>query len=115
MYSESDVAFATAKRHDLMQRLEETFHTAFPCENHPRVFTVEEANLHTGHLAGTRTKNLFLKSKKGQFFLLTARDDAAVRLNDVASRLKVSGGLRFADSSTLREVVCLLLWGDSAG
>jgi Ala-tRNA(Pro) deacylase len=33
--------------------------------DHPPVYTVEEAERHTGHIPGGHCKNLFLKDRKG--------------------------------------------------
>ena len=49
-------------------------------DEHPEVFTVEEsAQLHRD-IAGAHTKNLFLKDAGGQFWLVTAPQDARIDL-----------------------------------
>jgi Ala-tRNA(Pro) deacylase len=56
---------------------------AIPFErfNHPAVFTCEEAALHTRHLPGVPTKNLFLRDRNGQrHFLLSVPDHKQVDL-----------------------------------
>jgi Ala-tRNA(Pro) deacylase len=47
---------------------------------HPAVFTVEESKVHTSHITGAHTKNLFLKDKNGVFWLLTVPDESRVNL-----------------------------------
>jgi Ala-tRNA(Pro) deacylase len=47
---------------------------------HPPVFTVEESSRHTRHINGAHTKNLFLKDKKGAFWLVTVPDKKRVDL-----------------------------------
>ncbi len=54
---------------------------------HPAVFTVEEARLHRHGLAGTFTKNLFLRDKKGAMWLLVCREDRALDLHALAARI----------------------------
>lgn len=53
---------------------------AYKVQEHAPVFTVEESSLHTRHIAGAHTKNLFLKDKAGVFWLVTVPDDVRVDL-----------------------------------
>ena len=48
--------------------------------DHPAVFTVAESSQHTDAIPGAHTKNLFLKDKAGQYFLVTVRAEARVDL-----------------------------------
>ncbi|MFX0011823.1 MAG: prolyl-tRNA synthetase associated domain-containing protein [Candidatus Hermodarchaeota archaeon] len=49
---------------------------------HPPVFTVPEAEIHTGHIPGAHCKNLFLKNKKtGQLYLITIPYDKKLDIN----------------------------------
>ncbi len=50
---------------------------------HPPVFTVEEAQALRGVLSGGHTKNLFLKDKKDQVFLVVAEEDAEIDMKGV--------------------------------
>ncbi|MCB2054831.1 MAG: prolyl-tRNA synthetase associated domain-containing protein [Geminicoccaceae bacterium] len=61
--------------------------------DHPPVFTVEEAQCHTRHLPGGHVKNLFLKDKKGGFWLVTCGDEQPVKVNALARLL---GAPRFS-------------------
>eukprot|EP00600_Ochromonadales_sp_CCMP1393_P006253 CAMPEP_0174960260 /NCGR_PEP_ID=MMETSP0004_2-20121128/3612_1 /TAXON_ID=420556 /ORGANISM="Ochromonas sp., Strain CCMP1393" /LENGTH=703 /DNA_ID=CAMNT_0016208627 /DNA_START=14 /DNA_END=2122 /DNA_ORIENTATION=- len=71
---------------------------------HAPAFTVEEQAEHVGSIAGTLTKNLFLRDKKHGLFLVTALADRDVNMKDVASMLKLSGAnLRFGDEALLME------------
>ncbi|HUH92181.1 MAG TPA: prolyl-tRNA synthetase associated domain-containing protein [Casimicrobiaceae bacterium] len=55
---------------------------------HPPVFTVEESERLVPPLPGTKTKNLFLRDKKGtRHFLLSAPHDLAVDLDALATKL----------------------------
>jgi Ala-tRNA(Pro) deacylase len=48
---------------ELLRRLDE-FRIAHTNSAHPPVYTVEEAESHTGHLRGGHCKNVFLKDRK---------------------------------------------------
>jgi Ala-tRNA(Pro) deacylase len=50
---------------------------------HPPVFTVAESTALRDEIPGGHTKNLFLKDKKDQYFLLTVDEHAAVDLKSV--------------------------------
>ena len=50
---------------------------------HAPVFTVEEAKAQRGDLPGIHTKNLFLKDKKGQLWLIVTVEDRTVNLKDL--------------------------------
>ena len=57
---------------------------AHETQHHPAVFTVEESKTLRGKLPGAHVKNLFLKDKKGRFFLITALENAAKRIEKIA-------------------------------
>src|SRR5258708_31688208 len=66
---------------------------------HPAVFTVEEAKALRGDLPGHHIKNLFLRNKKEEMWLVVALEDRAIdlkRLGDVlgAGRLSFGSALR---------------------
>lgn len=67
--------------------------------SHPPVFTVEEAKALRGELPGHHIKNLFLRNKKGQMWLVTCLEDRAVDLKDLGERL---GAGRFSFGSAER-------------
>tara|TARA_R110001599_G_scaffold66259_3_gene187300 strand:- start:462 stop:1046 length:585 start_codon:yes stop_codon:yes gene_type:complete len=48
--------------------------------HHAPVFTVDEAQAHTDHLPGGHCKNLFLKDKNGDLYLVVCLQDTAVDL-----------------------------------
>ena len=60
---------------------------------HAAVFTVAEAQNLRGQVSGAHTKNLFLKDKKDNYFLVTVDEDAEVDLKTM-----VSGGFRWRPS-----------------
>jgi len=68
---------------------------------HPPVMTVEESERLVPKLPGAKTKNLFLRDKKGaRHFLVTVPHDRAVDLNALGSAL-VAGRLGFASPERL--------------
>lgn len=73
---------------------------------HPPLFTVEESRALRGEIPGAHTKNLFLKCKKGQLWLVTALEDTAIDLKTLHHRLG-SGRLSFGSAELLGEVLGL--------
>jgi Ala-tRNA(Pro) deacylase len=67
---------------------------------HPAVFTVEEAKSLRGELPGGHIKNLFLRNKKGEMWLVVAEEDRAVDLKTLAERLG-AGRLSFGSPERL--------------
>ena len=60
--------------------------------DHPPVFTCEEANRLVPPMRGTKTKNLFLRDKKGRrHFLVAVGYEKRVDLKALSSRLGISG------------------------
>jgi Ala-tRNA(Pro) deacylase len=53
---------------------------------HPPVYTVEEAEQHTGHMPGGHCKNLFLKDRKGAVWLLVCLSRRRIDINRLARR-----------------------------
>ena len=72
--------------------------------DHPPVFTVEEAQQHTGHLAGGHVKNLFLEDKTGGLWLVTCLDQQPIKVNALG-RLLGAPRFSFAKAERLREVL----------
>jgi Ala-tRNA(Pro) deacylase len=63
---------------------------------HAPCFTVEESNRHCGHIPGVHTKNLFIEDKTGGLWLVVARADFRVHVNELARQL---GAPRFSFGS----------------
>ena len=77
---------------------------------HPAVFTCEEADkYHTG-IEAVSTKNLFLRDKKYDLYLVVAEEDAAIDLKGLHRRLGANGRFSFGSADLLREV-----WGVEPG
>src|SRR6266481_8634390 len=67
---------------------------------HPPVFTVEEAKSHRGELPGHHIKNLFLRNKKEEMWLVVALEDRAIDLKRLGERLG-AGRLSFGSPERL--------------
>lgn len=78
-----------ASEDDLMRNLAE-LGIATETVRHPPVFTVEESKALRGDLYGAHTKNLFLKDKKGQLWLVVALEDRVVDLKDLRHRISAA-------------------------
>jgi Ala-tRNA(Pro) deacylase len=71
---------------------------------HPPVFTVEEAKALRGNLPGHHIKNLFLRNKKEEMWLIVALEDRAIdlkRLGDVLG----AGRLSFGSADRLKRTL----------
>jgi Ala-tRNA(Pro) deacylase len=90
-------------REDLFTRLA-ALGIATVTVEHPPLFTVDDARTLRGEIPGAHTKNLFLKCKKGQLWLVTALEDAPIDLKTLHHKLG-SGRLSFASAELLGEVL----------
>ena len=70
---------------------------------HEAVFTVEESEHVTASIPGGHTKNLFVKDKKGNFFLIVAGNKARISLNHVHGIIGAQGRVSFANADLLME------------
>ena len=68
---------------------------------HPAVFTVEEAKALRGNLPGHHIKNLFLRNKKEEMWLVVALEDRAIDLKRLGEALG-AGRLSFASAERLK-------------
>ncbi len=75
---------------------------------HPPLFTVEDSQLLRGQISGGHTKNLFLKDKKGNFFLVTVSEDAKVDLKTLHKIIGGSSRLSFGKPEKLLEYLGVL-------
>ena len=67
---------------------------------HPPVFTVEEAKALRGDLPGAHIKNLFLRNKKGEMWLVVAEESRPIDLKALGERLG-AGRLSFGSPERL--------------
>ena len=71
---------------------------------HAEVFTVEESKKLTINITGAHTKNLFLKNKKNNFYLLSCLNSTKVDLKLFSKKIG-SGNLSFANSLHLQNLM----------
>ena len=90
----------------LLDGLRITQHTV----KHPPVFTVEQAASVRGQIPGGHTKNLFLRDKKHELYLVVAPEDAEIDLKSLHRQLGATGRFSFGSADLLREV-----WGVEPG
>ena len=62
---------------------------------HPPLFTVAESKALRGQIAGGHTKNLFLKDKKDNFFLVAVEEDADVDLKQIHQTIGAASRVSF--------------------
>ncbi len=70
---------------------------------HPPLYTVADSQALRGEIVGGHTKNLFLKDKKDNFFLLTVDEEAEVDLKQIHRRIGASGRVSFGKPDRLME------------
>jgi Ala-tRNA(Pro) deacylase len=92
-----------ASRDDLERRLAELGIETTSVEHAP-VFTVEEAKALRGEIAGGHCKNLFLKDKKDQIWLVVCLEEAEVDLKRLPPRIG-SARLSFGRAELLGQVL----------
>ena len=68
---------------------------------HEPVFTVAESQSLRDGVPGGHTKNLFLKDKKGRYFLLTVLEDAQIDLKTVHQKIGAQGRVSFGKPEAL--------------
>ncbi|MBX3579281.1 MAG: prolyl-tRNA synthetase associated domain-containing protein [Rhizobiaceae bacterium] len=72
---------------------------------HPPLFTVEESRRLRGEIAGAHTKNLFLKDKKDNFFLLTVDEETVVDLKSVDKAIGAASRVSFAKPEAMMDLL----------
>ncbi len=78
---------------------------AIPYErlDHVAVFTVAESKALRGTVPGLHSKNLFLKDKKGRYFLVSARESTRIDLKRLHEAIGASGRLSFGTAEQLMQ------------
>jgi Ala-tRNA(Pro) deacylase len=74
---------------------------------HPPVFTVDEAKALRGDLPGGHIKNLFLRNKKGEMWLVVAEESRPIDLKALGERLG-AGRLSFGSPERLMSYLGVL-------
>ncbi len=95
----------------------------FTTLEHPPLHTVEESRALRGEIAGGHVKNLFVKDKGGNLFLITAEESAPLDLKTIDKVIGAKGRVSFASAEQLMahlgilpgSVSPLALVNDSAG
>jgi len=85
---------------ELLERLR-ALDIAYLRHEHAPVFTVEESRALRGDLVGGHVKNLFLRDKKRNLYLVTVDEERPVDLKSLRGPLQSKGTLSFADSDLL--------------
>lgn len=70
---------------------------------HPPLFTVADSQNLRGEIPGGHTKNLFLKDKKDNFFLVTVEEDAVIDLKSIHHIIGASSRVSFGKPEKLME------------
>jgi Ala-tRNA(Pro) deacylase len=95
----SDAPVLPTSPHQLLARLE-ALGIAYRNHVHAAVFTVEEAKALRGELTGGHIKNLFLRNKKEEMWLVVAEEDKRIDLKALGERLG-AGKLSFGSPDRL--------------
>jgi Ala-tRNA(Pro) deacylase len=72
---------------------------------HPPLFTVEQSRALRGQIPGGHTKNLFLRDKKYEIYLVVTLEDAEIDLKGLHRRLGATGRFSFGTADLMREVL----------
>ena len=75
---------------------------------HQKVDTVAQAKEISREITGVQVKNLFLRDKKKNFFLITAEHETQIDLKQAKEPLQASGNLSFASADYLQEYLGVL-------
>jgi Ala-tRNA(Pro) deacylase len=73
--------------------------------SHPPLFTVADSQALRGEIPGGHTKNLFLKDKKANFFLVTLDEDAEVDLKQIHHVIGAASRVSFGKPEALMELL----------
>jgi Ala-tRNA(Pro) deacylase len=73
--------------------------------SHPPLFTVADSQALRGEIAGGHTKNLFLKDKKDNFFLVTVEEEAEVDLRQIHHVIGAASRVSFGKPEALMELL----------
>ena len=72
---------------------------------HEAVFTVAESKALKGDIPGGHSKNLFLKDKKDNVFLVVAEHDAAIDLKTIHEKIGAQGRVTFGKPELMLELL----------
>src|SRR5262249_8671619 len=94
-----------AKTHNQLSATVAAMGIVHPTDTHPPLFTVEHSRILRGQIPGGHTKNLFLRDKKYEIYLVVALEDANIDLKGLHRRLGANGRFSFGSAQLLREVL----------
>ena len=83
----------------------DTLGIAHTTVTHPPLFTVEQSRALRGQIPGGHTKNLFLRDKKNNVYLVTAEEDADIDLKGLHRVLGASGRFSFGSAELMLELL----------
>ena len=95
---------ATPAEEALFQQLD-TLGVNHVTHRHEPLFTVEESQALRGTLPGAHIKNLFLRDKKKNIWLVTTLEDRQGDLKALRKTLQAKGNLSFGNAELLMEVL----------
>jgi Ala-tRNA(Pro) deacylase len=72
---------------------------------HPPLFTVADSQALRGEIEGGHTKNLFLKDKKDNYFLVTLSEDATVDLKSIHHKIGAASRVSFGKPDALLDLL----------
>jgi Ala-tRNA(Pro) deacylase len=72
---------------------------------HPPLFTVADSRALRGEIDGAHTKNLFLKDRKDNVFLVTVEEQAIVDLKTIHTIIGAAGRVSFGKPDLLMELL----------
>ncbi len=89
---------------DLIGRLT-SLGIAVTTHRHEAVFTVAQSSQVTASIPGGHTKNLFVKDKKDNFFLIVAEGSARIEINRIHGLIGARSRLSFGSPQKLMELL----------
>ena len=72
---------------------------------HPPLFTVADSQALRGQIEGGHTKNLFLKDKKDNYYLVTLDEDATVDLKSIHQKIGAASRVSFGKPEALLDLI----------
>ncbi|MEX0347337.1 MAG: prolyl-tRNA synthetase associated domain-containing protein [Rhizobiaceae bacterium] len=91
----------------LLSRLDEAGYE-ISTVRHPPLYTVADSVKLRGNIDGRHTKNLFLKDKKDNYFLVTLGEDRVVDLKQLHKQIGAASRLSFGKPEKLMEYLGIL-------
>lgn len=90
--------------HELLAFLA-SLHIDVVTRQHPPLRTVAESQALRGEIAGLHTKNLFLKDRKDNYFLVTAAEEASIDLKTIHTVIGAAGKVSFGSAEKMAELL----------